>query len=134
MVITKLKFSLLITCFTYLNDGKKSQMLFSTNFYTGEIAESLCSKADDGVRKNITNEECNLYKFDIDNSYCDANDVNINFNMYKDDRFKSWQTFFKSLMKIRLTSEDLTRKCDTIFQQIFYLIQNERKKLLSMSV
>ena len=49
MVITKLKFSLLITCFTYLNDGKKSQMLFSTNFYTGEIAESLCSKADDDV-------------------------------------------------------------------------------------
>ena len=49
MIITKLKFSLLITCFTYLNDGKKSQMLFSTNFYTGEIAESLRSKADDDV-------------------------------------------------------------------------------------
>ena len=31
---------------------------------------------------NITNEECNSYKFDIDNSYCDANDLNISFNIY----------------------------------------------------
>ena len=31
-------------------------------------------------------------------------------------------------MKVRSTSEDLTRKCDTLFQQIFYLIHNGRKK------
>ena len=78
--------------------------------------------------KNITNKECNPYKFDIDNFYCDANDVNISFNMYNNDRLKSWKTFFKSLVKVRSTSEDLTRKCDTLFQQIFYLIHNRQKK------
>ena len=33
-------------CFTYPNNRKKSQMLFSTNVRAGEIAESLRSKAD----------------------------------------------------------------------------------------
>ena len=73
-------------------------------------------------------EECNSYKFDLDNSYCDANDVSISFNVYKDDWPKRWEICFKRLVKVRSTSEDLTRKCDTLFQQIFYLIHNGRKK------
>ena len=64
----------------------------------------------------------------MDNSYCDANDVNISFNIYKDDRPKRWETLFKSLVKVRSTSEDLTRICDTLFQQMFYLIHNGRRK------
>ena len=46
----------------------------------GEIAESLRSKTDDDVIiacTKILHEECNSYKFDIDNSYSDATDVNI---------------------------------------------------------
>ena len=37
------------------------------------------------MRNKITNEQFDSYKFDIDNSYCDANDVNISFNIDKDD-------------------------------------------------
>ena len=36
------------------------------------------------MRNKITNEQFDSYKFDIDNSYCDANDVNISFNIDKD--------------------------------------------------
>ena len=36
------------------------------------------------MRNKITNEQFDSYKFDIDNSYCDANDVNISFNVDKD--------------------------------------------------
>ena len=119
-------------CFTYPNDRKKLQMFFSMNVRVGEIAESLGSKTDDDVIiacAKILREECNSYKFDIDNSYCDGNDVNISLiNIHRDDRPKSSETFFKSLMKVRSPSEDLTRKCDTLFQQIFYLINNGRKK------
>ena len=106
-------------------------MFFSANVRAGEIAESLSSKTDDDIIiacAKILREESNSYNFDIDNCYCDANDVNISFNIYKDDRTKSWETFFKSLVKVRSTSEDFTRKCDTLFQQIFYLIHNGRKK------
>ena len=106
-------------------------MFFSANVRAGEIAESLSSKTDDDIIiacAKILREESNSYNFDIDNCYCDANDVNISFNIYKDDRTKSWETFFKSLVKVRSTSEDFTRKCDTLFQQIFYLIHNGRKE------
>ena len=41
--------------------------------------------------------------------------LNISFNIDKDDWPKSWETFFKSLVKIRSTSDDLTRKCDALF-------------------
>ena len=46
----------------------------------GEIAESLRNKTDEDVIiacAKILHEECNSYKFDIDNSYSDANDINI---------------------------------------------------------
>ena len=85
-------------CFTYPNNRKKSQMFFSTNVRAGEITESLRSETDDGVIiacAKILREECSSYNFDVDNSYCDANDVNISFNIYKDEEPKSWETFFE---------------------------------------
>ena len=119
-------------CFTYPNDRKNSQMFFSTSGRAGEIAESFRSKTDDDVIiacAKILREGCNSYKFDVDNSYCDANDVNINFNIYiKTTGPKAGKHFFKSLVKVRSTPEDLKRKCDTIFQQILYLIRNGPKK------
>ena len=77
---------------------KKSKMFFSTNVRAGEIAESLRSKIDDNVIiacAKILSEECNSYKFDTDCRYCDANDVNISFNIIKKDRPKSLENFLK---------------------------------------
>ena len=73
-------------------------MFFSTNVRAGEIAESLRSKIDDNVIiacAKILSEECNSYKFDTDCRYCDANDVNISFNIIKKDRPKSLENFLK---------------------------------------
>ena len=73
-------------------------MFFSTNVHAGEKAESLRSETNDYVNiacTKISRGKCNSYKFDIDNSYCDANDVNKSFNIYKDDQPKSWETFLK---------------------------------------
>ena len=68
--------------------------------------------------KNIT-EGCNYYNFDTDNSYCDVNDVKISFNIYlKTTSPKAGKHF----TEVRSTSEDLKRKCETLFRQIFYLI------------
>ena len=122
-------------CFTYPKD-RKNHKCFLTNVCAGEIAESLRSNNDNVIIAcaKILREECNSYNFDIDNSYCHGNDVNIRFNIYKEDRPKSWETFFKSLVKVRSTSEGLTRKCDTLFAQIFHLIHNGEKKLIPMSV
>ena len=78
-------------CFTYPNNRKKSQMFFSTNVHAGEIVESSHSKTDDDVViacTKILREKCNSYKFDIDNSYCDANDVNISFNIHKERKLE----------------------------------------------
>ena len=75
-------------CFPYVNDRKKTRMFFSTNVRAGEIAESLRSKTDDDVIiacTKILREECNSYYFDIDNSDCDANDLNLSVNSYEDD-------------------------------------------------
>ena len=121
-------------CFTYLNDRKKIVFFYEFLCWKNCWIPSQQDRwrCNYSMCKNITNKECNPYKFDIDNFYCDANDVNISFNMYNNDRLKSWKIFFKSLVKVRSTSEDLTRKCDTLFQQIFYLIHNRQKKLLSM--
>ena len=72
-------------CFTYPNDKKKSQMFFCRNVHGGEIAESFCSITDDNViiaRTKILREECNSYSFEIDNNYCDANDVNVSFDIH----------------------------------------------------
>ena len=63
----------------------------------------------------------------MDNSYCDANDVNISFNIYKDDRPKRWETLFKSLVKVRSTSEDFARKCDTFSAGILSYTQRAKK-------
>ena len=78
-------------CFTYPNDRKKLpflQMFFLQIFMLEKLLNPFAVKkkwrCNYSMRNKITNEQFDSYKFDIDNSYCDANDVNISFNIDKD--------------------------------------------------
>ena len=78
--------------------------------------------------RKILREECNSYNFDIYKSCCDGHDVNICFNIYKDDRPKSWETFFKSLRKFDQLWKACQESATLYFSRYSILYKTEAKR------
>lgn len=118
-------------CFTYPKDQKQSQMFFSSRICPADVIENLRKKT---FSNNIIlcaselRNECKSYEFALDQSYCDASDVMLSYESYKNNRPTAWELFFDTLFPSRKKSEAIKRKCDMIFQTIFYVLHNGRKK------
>ena len=72
--------------------------------------------------------ECEEFDFLLDNSYCDAEDLECSSKNYKEHWPKSWELFFNTLFIYGKESVHIQRKCDNIFQMIFNMILNGQKK------
>ena len=75
-------------------------------------------------------KKCEVFDFCLESSYCDANDVKLTLDKYKGNIPPLWDAFFNVMFPYRKKSENAQQKCGVIFQTVFYLIHNGRKKTL----
>jgi len=116
-------------CFTYPSDRKKSQMVFRTNIQCAEVVETLRSNDPVKLCAEKLRIECESFDFSLDNSYCDASDIALSLQQYEQNRPDSWNVFFDTLLTHRkMKSDHAKRKCDNIFQTVFNLVHNGKKK------
>ena len=115
-------------CFTYLRDKSKPQMFYSTNICPADLVETLRQTNPIKICAEKLRKECEEFDFLLDNSYCDAEDLECSLKNYKEYRPKSWELFFNILFIYGKESVHIQRKCDNIFQIIFNMVHNGQKK------
>ena len=115
-------------CFTYPKEKRKSQLFFSTKIASADLVETLRLNDPVKICAEKLKKECEEFDFLLENSYCDANDVEYSLNLYKQNRPKSWEHFFNTLFDYRKKSVHIQRKCDNVFQIIFNIVHNGQKK------
>ena len=101
-------------CFTYPRDNNKSQMFFLAELRSTDIVESLrSSEMKDPIQvcAKKLKEECLNFDFNLDDTYCDIDDINKSSSFYQESRLDAWETFFNSLFTTRDNSENIQR-CD----------------------
>ena len=109
---------------------RKSQLFFSTDIFPADIVEShRMNDATNQIKSCALKlrDECKSFEFNLYSSYCDAKDLRIATNSLNENRPKIWTMFFKNLFQQTHMSSSLKRKCDLIFQNIYYIIHNGRK-------
>ena len=114
-------------CFTYLKDRKKSQIFFSTALRQESLRNKTSTSDIISCAKTLESD-IKLFKFQLDESNCDANDVaTCQSDMKVPD---TWHIFMKHLCGQRSMSDEFDRKSYVIFQQIYYFVHNGTKKTL----
>ena len=103
-------------------------MLFSTCICSADVIETLRSSDPVKYCAEKLREECEEFDFLLENSYCDAKDLALSLNQYKQNRPKLWDLFFNTLFPSRKKSDHIKRKCDNIFQIVFNLVHNGKKR------
>ena len=116
-------------CFTYPKDQSKPQMFFSSSIRQADIVETLRVKNSIVECAQKLRDECQNYSFNLDDSNCNARDIENSLNQYNLEKPPMWEMFFNSLFPQRSRYENLIRKCDTIFQIVFNLVHNCRRKV-----
>ena len=67
------------------------------------------------------------HDFELDSSYCDANDVYTSQANYVGNRPSKWNLFFYNLFGQSELSEEKRRACDVAFQAVYKSIHNNKK-------
>ena len=116
-------------CFSYSYQKSESLMFFSSDIRTGEFVKKIrCTDSITECAKALRSE-CKAYDFELDSSYCDANDISISSKKYTLNRPLIWTKFFHELLEPRSPlSEQKQRVCDVIFQITHRLIHNNQKR------
>ena len=115
-------------CFTYSRKRQDSQMFFSSKVKSTDIAEQVRS-IDVIIKcaKRIRNQMKN-YNFDLDESYCDAYDISLIYDVFVKNRPLEWNTFCSALLDHEVILTARQRICDTVFQIIYKMIHRNRKR------
>ena len=106
-------------------------MFFLAELRSTDIMESLRSREmKDSIQvcAQKLKEECANFDFNLDDTYCDIDDINKSSSFYQENRLDAWETFFNSLFTTRENSDNIQRKTCYIFQFIYYMLHNGRKK------
>ena len=112
----------------YPKDRKKSQMFFSAKVFLTDIAETLRSNDPVKICAEKLRNECEQFDFLLEGSFNDADDIKLSFDHYNQNRPNSWELFFNSLFPYRSKSDNIKRKCDSVFQIIYNVVHNGYKK------
>ena len=112
----------------YPRNMRNSQVFFSANIRSRDIVETLRSNDPVKICAEKLRKECTEFDFLLDSSFCHAEDVKNSFENYKNSHFESWEKFFNTFCPFRTRSLNIQRKTDSIFQIIFNLIHNGRRK------
>ena len=104
-------------------------MFFSTNIRQEDVLESLRNKSSNNdiiSCAKILQYNIKLFKFPLEESVCDANDVaTCQSNVVVPD---SWRISMKDICGERSNSDGFDRKSYVIFQLIYYFIHNGTEK------
>ena len=79
-------------------------MFFSASICSRDVAETLRSNDSIKLCAAKLRKECEEFNFLLDGSYCDARDVKVSFEQYKNNYFESWETFFITLSPFQTKS------------------------------
>ena len=115
-------------CFSYPKDRRKSQMIFSKKIQSVDIAETL--RSIDVVKLCVEKlrEEYQAFDFGLEDSYCSADAIPINYERFSKSFPVEWVKFFNTIFPHRPKSENLHLKSYIIFQIVFNIIHNGHKK------
>lgn len=111
-------------CFTYPKEINKSQMFYSVSIKSEDVAETLRRVDVVEMCAEKLQKECKLYDFELSGSFNSAEDADLSYNKYTNNRPPTWERFFNAMFPYRPNSVPLHRKCDTIFQIFHYMLHN----------
>ena len=103
-------------------------MFFSSKVKSTDITEQV--RSIDVIiecAKPIRNQMKN-YNFDLDESYCDVDDISLSYDVLVKNRPLEWNTFCSALFDHEVISIARQRICDTVFQILYKLIHRNRKR------
>ena len=80
-------------------------MFYRTNLPSSNLVEIVRNADPIEDCAKLLRQECKAYDFGIDNSYCDANDLNLSFESFKSNRPSMWAKFFLKMLDARELSE-----------------------------
>ena len=112
-------------CFTYPCVNVYRKCFSFAELRSTDIVESLrSSEMKDSIQVCVQKlkEECANFDFNLDDTYCDIDDINKSSSFYQENRLDAWETFFNSLFTTRENSDNIQRKTCYIFQFIYYML------------
>ena len=115
-------------CFSYSYQKSESQMFFSTEIRSGEFVKKIrCTDVITDCAKVLRNE-CKVFDFGLDSSYCDGNDVSTSQKAFIRNRPGTWDKFFHILFEQSNLSDEKQRVCDVVFQILYKAIHYNQKR------
>ena len=115
-------------CFTYPKDRKKPQMFFSSQVSSEDVVETLRANEITKLCAEALRKECEDFNYNLEESYKTANDLRIAQENFDKQRPPTWEKFFNAMFPYRKSSPNITKKCDLIFQVVYNLVHNGRKR------
>ena len=102
-------------CFSYPRDKRKSALFFANSIETSEIVNTLHSQDFIKLCAQTLKSECQDYSFEIDGSNKSACNLAAGLDKFKAARLCAWDSFFKEMFPFRVQSEQIQRKCESIY-------------------
>ena len=102
-------------------------MFFSSSIKTEKVVDKLRNQNPIRECAQLLKEECIQYDFKLEGSYKTSEDLLLSYNNWMTNRLPNWETFFNELLPFYRESNIIQRKCGTVFQILYYLVQNTTK-------
>ena len=115
-------------CFTYSKKKQDSQMFFSANVKSVDMAEQLRSVKVTAECGKIIRRVLQKVDFGLERSFCDGNDVSISYNTFLENRPEEWMDFCSALADQKTIPFARQRIFDTVFQILYKIIHVNRKR------
>ena len=115
-------------CFAYPKEKSLSQLVYASNIDYGRIVDKV--RSCDIIKKcaAILREEAQTFDFNLGEKFGDASDLAKTENEYEQSRPKQWEKFLQALSPSFMKSDATRRRCDTLFQIAYFMINNGLKK------
>ena len=119
-------------CFTYPDNKRNSQMVYSSSLLQSNILETLRSSEKSGPQMCALEllHECKNYEFALDATYCTSDDVTLSMDHYRSHRPQQWMQFIKYMFPntSNTNTDEWLLKFDTLFQFMHYWLSSGKSK------
>ena len=115
-------------CVTYPKQKNISQMFFSADIISTDLAETLRSNDPVKICAKKLRDECRNVNFNLERSFNSAEDINTSYSEYTNNRPVVWEHFFNEVFSYRAKSDHIRRKTDAIFQSFHNILHNVHRK------
>ena len=103
-------------------------MFYSTSIPSNDIVENLRNEDPVEICAQNLRTECKNYDSLQDSSYRDSNDIKLSIKKFEENRPETWKQFFDAFFPGRKNSEKTKMGCDMIFQIMFNMVHNGKRK------